>query len=630
VKTKSVAAYYRISQARDGMKAPELYEDEIRRYCAYRNLELGEIFSDLDHSGYRNSEKRPALNELVRRRHEFSGVVVPKLSRFGRSLKHLTQLFDTFDSDGIALIFLDLGLDTSTSQGRLLRNVMAAFAEYEPDVRGDYTRANARRMISQGLPFGAHAPFGYLREGKSYALDPVHADEVRLIFARHAAGVSQSAIARELFQRGIRTAKGNVWKANKVGRLLDNPAYAGLLRLDGEFIKARWEPLVDPEVWNAVAARRRETREQWSRGRHPKRLLAGLIYCDDCGRRAYFTARGGDLPGRYRCAHTDPTQTCGAGGVNAARAENYVTAAFLERARYYLLRGAAGSFIAQRQWEVADGGERRMLLHAVIDRVVILPLEPGQQHPGRAGRRLSIDWKAAPTPVAPAHVNRHTQGTGRGVSFAREQLAAAKAETSTRSGQRCVLAELGPRTRSGRHSEWSDLSMQTPRHRARFAVAFLWDEGGPKNPRGTCDRRDRANRACLERREEDRRPTRRCFCARYRRQMGPARPPEREVAPCRADAPTVAEGVAEGLVVDQLYLRSQGRAQAKRRAGLDRDLTEGESSGADGGRYIRRDALDRPSTRAAPQRQDPQGSVRAPSVGKAILGIRLVVHNSYP
>jgi DNA invertase Pin-like site-specific DNA recombinase len=80
---KFVAGYYRVSQARDGMTAPELYEDEIRRYCAYKGLELGESFSDLDHSGYRNSEKRPALNELVGRRHEFSGVVVPKLSRFG-------------------------------------------------------------------------------------------------------------------------------------------------------------------------------------------------------------------------------------------------------------------------------------------------------------------------------------------------------------------------------------------------------------------------------------------------------------------------------------------------------------------------------------------------------------------
>jgi DNA invertase Pin-like site-specific DNA recombinase len=116
VTEQNVAGYLRVSQARDDMKAPEIYRSEIERYCRYRNLTLGEIFSDIDFSGYNSSEKRSALNELVRRRHEFAAVIVPKLSRFGRSLKHLTQLFVTFDRDGIALVFLDLGMDTSTSQ----------------------------------------------------------------------------------------------------------------------------------------------------------------------------------------------------------------------------------------------------------------------------------------------------------------------------------------------------------------------------------------------------------------------------------------------------------------------------------------------------------------------------------
>ncbi len=430
---RSVAAYYRISQARDGMKAPELYEDEIRRYCGYRGLELGDVFSDLDYSGYRNSEKRPALQELVRRRHEFSAVVVPKLSRFGRSLKHLTQLFETFDSDGIALIFLDIGMDRSTSQGRLLRNIMASFAEYDSDVRGDYTRANVRHATAQGLAFGGVAPYGYLREGKSYVPDPDRADAVRYMFERYAAGASLYRLARELDERGIRTLFDKAWQPNKVGRLLDNPAYAALLRLDGDFVAAQWEPLVDPETWHAIAARRRESRMKWSRPRHAKRLLAGLIHCGDCGRPAYYTARGGGRPGRYRCAHADVTVTCAAGGVNAPRAEEHVSAQFLVRARHVLVQGDSGSFVAERQWELADAGERRMLLQAVIERVVVLPLEPGQEHPGRAGRRLSIEWKDAPTPVQPPHVNRETKGTGRGVNFRREQLAAARAEKAVAS-----------------------------------------------------------------------------------------------------------------------------------------------------------------------------------------------------
>ena len=42
-----VAGYFRVSQVRDDMKAPELYRDEIDRYCAYKRLKLVEVFSDI-------------------------------------------------------------------------------------------------------------------------------------------------------------------------------------------------------------------------------------------------------------------------------------------------------------------------------------------------------------------------------------------------------------------------------------------------------------------------------------------------------------------------------------------------------------------------------------------------------
>jgi len=445
---RGVAGYFRVSVARDDMKAPELYSDEITRYCGYRNLVLKEIFSDIDYSGYNNSEKRPALNELVRRRHEFSAVIVPKLSRFGRSLKHLTQLFETFDNDGIALVFLDLGMDTRTSQGRLLRNIMASFAEYESDVRADYTRANFRLVTQQGRPYGGPPPYGYLydRQNRTYQPHPKNADVVRFIFRRFDEGARQLQIARELAARDIPTASGlPLWQAGRIGRLLDNPAYAALLRLEGEFVTGKWEPLVPLEQWHRVAGRRKVARERWSRPRGSKRLLAGLVYCEDCGRKAYYTARGGDLPGRYRCSRSDTVAVCAAGGVNARRVEDYVTQAFLERARFYLVKGQGTSFIAQRQWDLADRDEKRMLLHAVIERVVIEPIPEGKLRPGCSGRGIRIEWKDKPATVEQPPVNRHTKPTGRAPALAREQLEKARAER----------AKHSERTRSY-YREWAE------------------------------------------------------------------------------------------------------------------------------------------------------------------------------
>ena len=167
-----VAGYFRVSRARDGMHAPDIYREQIQRYCTYRDLTLVDVYSDIDFSGYRNSEKRPALNQLVEERHRYSGVVVPKLSRFGRSLRHLCEMFELFDNDGIDLIFLDIGVDTGTSQGRLLRNVMGAFAEYESAMRSDYSRASHRHLVMKGLPGGGPAPYGYVRRGREFEIDP--------------------------------------------------------------------------------------------------------------------------------------------------------------------------------------------------------------------------------------------------------------------------------------------------------------------------------------------------------------------------------------------------------------------------------------------------------------------------
>lgn len=50
-----VAGYFRVSDARDGMKAPELYQNDIERYCRYRDLLTGEVFADIDFSVFRGA-----------------------------------------------------------------------------------------------------------------------------------------------------------------------------------------------------------------------------------------------------------------------------------------------------------------------------------------------------------------------------------------------------------------------------------------------------------------------------------------------------------------------------------------------------------------------------------------------
>ncbi len=139
--------------------------------------------------------------------------MVPKLSRFGRSMKELIRPFDVFDSDRVPLVFLDMNLDTQTSQGRLLRHILAAFAEHESDVKADYTRATHRRIRAEGRPWGV-APFGYRRgdEPSTWVHDEEQAAVIRSIYHDYAAGASANAIAQTLNAAGITTSKNRAWK----------------------------------------------------------------------------------------------------------------------------------------------------------------------------------------------------------------------------------------------------------------------------------------------------------------------------------------------------------------------------------------------------------------------------------
>lgn len=152
--------------------------------------------------------------------------MVPRLSRFGRSVSELVQLFDLFDGDSISLIFLDMNVDTSTSQGRLLRHVMAAFAEYESDVKSDYARMSYRHAMQQGQTWGL-PPFGYRAKDKRYYVVENEAEIVRTMYRRYLEGASLTGIAIELNAAGLTGHRDGYWRTKQGGRTLDNPAYRG-------------------------------------------------------------------------------------------------------------------------------------------------------------------------------------------------------------------------------------------------------------------------------------------------------------------------------------------------------------------------------------------------------------------
>ncbi|MBA2274546.1 MAG: recombinase family protein, partial [Actinobacteria bacterium] len=286
------------------MSAPQIYTGEIEAYCSYRKIQLGEVFSDIDFSGRKGAKPRPGLEALLERRTEFESIVIPKLSRFGRSMSDLARLFDLFETDGIALVFLDLNIDTGTSQGRLLRNVMASFAEFESDVRSDYSRAAHSYLARNGRPSSGQPPYGYRYDldVKTFTINKPEAKIVRELFTRYLAGESVNSIARDLNRRHVRTSRDAVWSHRTLLQMIENPSYAGHRRYDGELVRATWEPLVPLETHEDAKRLRRATK--LANGVPPRAgmgmyLLSGLIVCGVCGKNLHHSPEKRLSPALY-------------------------------------------------------------------------------------------------------------------------------------------------------------------------------------------------------------------------------------------------------------------------------------------------------------------------------------------
>jgi DNA invertase Pin-like site-specific DNA recombinase len=85
---------------------------------------------------------------------KFDAVVVWKLDRFGRSLKHLVNALAEFEALGIAFISLKDNLDLTTPAGRLMFQIIGAMAAFEKSLIQDRVRAGLRNARAKGRQLG--------------------------------------------------------------------------------------------------------------------------------------------------------------------------------------------------------------------------------------------------------------------------------------------------------------------------------------------------------------------------------------------------------------------------------------------------------------------------------------------
>ncbi len=101
--------------------------------------------------------ERPELKACLDFLREGDVLVITKLDRLARSTIHLNQIREKLDQDGVDLVVLDQGIDTTTPTGRLMFNMLGAIAEFETDLRKERQMEGIESAKAKGVEFGRKA-----------------------------------------------------------------------------------------------------------------------------------------------------------------------------------------------------------------------------------------------------------------------------------------------------------------------------------------------------------------------------------------------------------------------------------------------------------------------------------------
>jgi DNA invertase Pin-like site-specific DNA recombinase len=207
-------AYLRKSSVKDPARelSYEVQEQAVRRMAAEHGDEPLTLLSDWDKSGRLGADKRPGYRALLDAIEGGQAKVVYSysLSRLGRSVAELARLIDDCTARGVAVRLYADPVDTSTSSGRLLTNVLGSVAQFEADIASERVLAANAAKVARGQSLST-TPFYGDAEGE---------DAGAVLDAFREAG-SFSGAAKLLNTRGVKPrTSGRGWWPSSVSHVV--------------------------------------------------------------------------------------------------------------------------------------------------------------------------------------------------------------------------------------------------------------------------------------------------------------------------------------------------------------------------------------------------------------------------
>jgi len=150
---KRVAIYLRVSTSKQDT---ENQLHELSAVADRSGWDIWKIYEDAGISGAKGRDKRPGLDAMMKavNAKQFDLVATWSVDRLGRSLTDLLGILQELKEKGVDLFLHQQGLDTSTTAGKAMFQMLGVFAEFERGIIRERVKAGLARARANGTKLG--------------------------------------------------------------------------------------------------------------------------------------------------------------------------------------------------------------------------------------------------------------------------------------------------------------------------------------------------------------------------------------------------------------------------------------------------------------------------------------------